>query len=107
VRLAFSAGLGCALLASPAMAQNTQRGAELAKPCAACHGADGNSIAPNFPRLAGQHEDYLVHALKSYRNGARKNAIMSGQIGNLTEQDFRDLAAFYARSKGSLAVIRQ
>lgn len=107
VRLAFSAGLGCALLASPAMAQNIQRGAELAKPCAACHGADGNSIAPNFPRLAGQHEDYLVHALKSYRNGARKNAIMSGQIGNLTEQDFRDLAAFYARSKGSLAVIRQ
>ena len=48
-----------------------------------------------------------MHALKSYRNGARKNAIMSGQIGNLTEQDFRDLAAFYARSKGSLAVIRQ
>lgn len=106
-RLALAAGVSCALLAAPASAQNVQRGAELAKPCAACHGADGNSIAPNFPRLAGQHEDYLVHALRSYRNGARKNAIMSGQIGTLTEQDFRDLAAYYARLKGSLSVVRQ
>jgi len=107
LRLTLSAGMVCVFLASPAIAQNVQRGAELSKPCAACHGADGNSIAPNFPRLAGQYEDYLVHALRSYRTGARKNAIMSGQIGNLTEQDFRDLAAFYARQKGTLAVIRQ
>ena len=106
-RLGLFAGLSCALLAAPAVAQNVQRGAELSKPCAACHGADGNSIAPNFPRLAGQYEDYLVHTLRAYRNGARKNVIMSGQIANLTEQDFRDLAAYYARLKGPLAVIRQ
>jgi len=105
--LALVAGVSCALLAAPVSAQNVQRGAELSKPCAACHGPDGNSIAPNFPRLAGQHEDYLVYSLRSYRNGARKNAIMSGQIGNLTEQDFRDLSAFYARQKGPLSVIRQ
>jgi cytochrome c553 len=106
-RLALSAGVALALVAGTAAAQNVQRGAELSKPCAACHGADGNSAAPNFPRLAGQYEDYLVHALRSYRTGARKNAIMSGQIGNLTEQDFRDLAAFYARQKGSLTSVRQ
>jgi cytochrome c553 len=105
-RLALCAGLLGSLLAAPALAQNAQRGAELSKPCAACHGADGNSIAPTFPRLAGQHEDYLLHSLRSYRTGARKNAIMSAQIANLTEQDFRDLAAYYARMKGSLSVIR-
>jgi cytochrome c553 len=105
-RLAVSAGLLLSVLAVPALAQNVQRGAELSKPCAACHGADGNSIAPTFPRLAGQHEDYLLHSLRSYRTGARKNAIMAAQIANLTEQDFRDLAAYYARMKGSLTVIR-
>ncbi len=106
-RLVLSSGVALALVAGTAAAQNVQRGSELSKPCAACHGADGNSAAPNFPRLAGQYEDYLVHALRSYRTGARKNAIMSGQIGNLTEQDFRDLAAFYARQKGSLTSVRQ
>ncbi len=92
--------------AASGMAQNVQRGAELSKPCAACHGADGNSIAPSFPRLAGQHEDYLVHTLRAYRNGGRKNAIMLAQIDKLTDQDFRDLAAYYARLKGSLTVVR-
>lgn len=105
-RVAACAGLLLSLLAAPAIAQNVQRGAELSKPCAACHGADGNSIAPTFPRLAGQYEDYLVHALRSYRTGARKNAIMTAQIANLSEQDFRDLAAYYARLKGTLSTVR-
>ena len=104
---AACAALVMAMGASAALAQDAKRGAELSKPCAACHGEDGNSIAPNFPRLAGQHEDYLVHALRSYRNGARKNAIMGGQIANLTDQDFRDLAAHYSHLKGQLAVIRR
>jgi len=100
IALSFSLSTGAAL------AQNVQRGAELAKPCAACHGDDGNSIAPTFPRIAGQYEDYLVHTLRSYRSGARKNAIMSSQIANLTDQDFRDLAAYYARMKGPLQAVR-
>ncbi len=102
----FAAGLVLLVVAGVASAQNVQRGAELSKPCAACHGADGNSAAPNFPRIAGQHEDYLLHSLRAYRNGTRKNAIMASQIGSLSEQDFRDLAAFYARQKGSLGVVR-
>ncbi len=100
------AGVALVLAAASASAQNAQRGVELAKPCAACHGEDGNSIAPTFPRIAGQHEDYLLHALRAYRDGGRKNAVMRAQIDKLTDQDFRDLAAHYARMKGPLTVVR-
>ena len=75
--------------------------------CAACHGPDGNSpTGPDFPRLAGQHSDYLLKALRDYKSGARKNPIMGAQVGSLNTQDMADLAAFYSRQKGSLRVIR-
>jgi len=68
--------------------------------CAACHGADGNSPAPNFPKLAGQNQDYLVAVLKHYRNKQRSNAIMNGQAEKLTDKEIADLAAYYAQQKG-------
>ena len=68
--------------------------------CAACHGADGNSAAADFPKLAGQHYDYLVKAMRDYKSGARKNAIMSPLVANLTQRDLEDLAAFYAHQSG-------
>ena len=75
--------------------------------CAACHGPDGNSpTGPDFPRLAGQHYDYLLKALRDYKAGARKNPIMGAQVGSLNSQDMADLAAFYSRQKGSLHVVR-
>ena len=75
--------------------------------CAACHGLDGNSpTSPDFPRLAGQHYDYLLKALRDYKSGARRNAIMGAQVGGLSPQDMADLAAFYSREKGSLHVLR-
>ena len=75
--------------------------------CAACHGPDGNSpTGPDFPRLAGQHYDYLLKALRDYKSGARKNPIMGAQVGSLSPQDLADLAAFYSRQKGSLHVVR-
>jgi cytochrome c553 len=75
--------------------------------CAACHGPDGNTpTGPDFPRLAGQHYDYLLKALRDYKSGARKNPIMGGQVGSLSPQDMADLAAFYSNQKGSLHVIR-
>jgi len=75
--------------------------------CAACHGPDGNSpTSPDFPRLAGQHYDYLLKSLRDYKSGARKNAIMGGQVGGLNSQDMADLAAYYSSRKGSLGVIR-
>lgn len=88
------------LVAAPAFAGNAAAGKEKSAACAACHGADGNSQAPDFPRLAGQPEDYLVVALTHYKNGKRKNAIMSGQAANLSKQDIADLAAYYASQKG-------
>ncbi|HYU70118.1 MAG TPA: cytochrome c [Burkholderiales bacterium] len=82
-------------------------GKQKSQPCAACHGPDGNSPAgPDFPRLAGQHYDYLLKALRDYQSGARKNPIMSAQVGSLNSQDMADLAAFYSRQKGSLHVVR-
>jgi cytochrome c553 len=82
-------------------------GKQKSQTCAACHGPDGNSPAgPDFPRLAGQHYDYLLKALRDYKAGARKNPIMGGQVGSLTSQDMADLAAFYSSQKGSLHVIR-
>ncbi|MGB2942122.1 MAG: cytochrome c [Candidatus Macondimonas sp.] len=68
--------------------------------CAACHGPDGNSPSNQFPILAGQYEDYLVHALQSYRNGQRKNPVMTGMAQPLTDQEIQDLAAFFSSQKG-------
>lgn len=68
--------------------------------CGACHGIDGNSAAPTFPRLAGQHEGYLLHALNGYRNGTRKNEIMKAQAALLTAPDMANLAAYFAAQKG-------
>lgn len=64
--------------------------------CVACHGADGNSIAPNFPKIAGQHEAYIVKQLNEYKSGNRVNAVMQGMVATLNEQDILDLAAYYA-----------
>ncbi len=98
-----------AALASNAFASgNAERGAAKAKQvCAACHGADGNTpLAPEYPRLAGQHEDYLYKALRDYKAGTRKNAIMGAQAAGLSAQDMQDLAAYFAGLPGTLTVIR-
>ncbi len=71
--------------------------------CAGCHGPDGNSASPNFPSLAGQYEDYIIHALESYKSGARTNPIMKGMAAPLSEQDIEDLAAYYSQQKGLVA----
>jgi cytochrome c553 len=71
--------------------------------CAACHGPDGNApTGPDFPKLAGQHYDYLLHSLKGYKSGARKNPIMAGQAQTLTLQEMEGLAAYYSRQHGTL-----
>ena len=79
-------------------------GKEKSQVCQACHGTDGNSPAPNFPKLAGQYQDYLLRSLLDYKSGARKNPIMSGQVAALSEQDMKDLAAYYASQKGLYVV---
>ena len=68
--------------------------------CQACHGADGNSTQPQYPRLAGQHADYLERALSEYQSGARSNPIMAGFAAGLSEQDKKDVAAWFSSQKG-------
>jgi len=71
-------------------------GKEKAKICAACHGENGISQAPDFPKLAGQYNDYLVRAMNDYKTGVRKNPIMAGQVANLKREDIADLSAYFA-----------
>lgn len=99
-KLALAAVALALAAASAAHAGNPDAGKEKSRTCAACHGPDGNSTAADFPRLAGQHYDYLVKALKDYKSGARKNAIMAPQVANLTERDFENLAAYYSQQQG-------
>lgn len=64
--------------------------------CIACHGADGNSVNPEWPSIAGQHESYTFKQLQAYKSGARSNPLMSPMAAPLSEQDMRDLAAYFA-----------
>ena len=89
------------LVASPAAASgNPQLGKAKSAACVACHGADGLGTAPNFPVLAGQHADYLEHALRQYRSGERNNALMAPMAAGLSDDDIADLAAYYAAMRG-------
>lgn len=71
--------------------------------CQACHGMDGNSPVPDYPKLGGQYRDYLAKALRDYKSGARKNPIMAGFAGALTAQDIENLSAYYASQPPVLA----
>ncbi len=72
-----------------------EQGQKKAQSCAACHGASGNSNNPDWPKIAGQHPDYIVSQLQAFKSGARQNAQMSPIAKNLSEQDMQDLAAYY------------
>ena len=100
----LSALTAAALLAgaaSTALAGNPQRGLEKSQVCQSCHGRNGDeALQDDYPILAGQHADYLEHALRSYRDGSRQNAIMAGFAANLSDQDIADLAAWYSSQDG-------
>lgn len=91
--------LGLSFLAGAGQAAETgsvEAGREASQACAACHGADGNSSNPAFPSIAGQPAGYLAAQLEAYREGDRENAIMSPQAANLSDEQIRDIAAFFA-----------
>ena len=64
--------------------------------CAACHGVDGNSLLPANPSLAGQHPEYLLKQIMEFKSGARSNPVMAGMVANLSPDDMRNLADYYA-----------
>jgi len=84
---------------------NAANGEKLSATCAACHAADGNSTIEANPILAGQYESYLIRALTDYRSGARQSATMAGFAAALSDQDIRDLAAWFAGQESSLKVL--
>lgn len=75
--------------------------------CVACHGQNGIGASPAWPTLAGQHEDYLVHALKQYRSGERRNAVMMPMASGLSDADIARLAAFYAGLRGLETTVKE
>ena len=81
-----------------------QAGRSKAAMCASCHSEDGNSENNAFPRLAGQYESYLLRALQDYKSGARSNPMMMGFASTLSDDDMRDVAAFYASQKKGLTI---
>jgi len=82
---------GPAAKGDPAKAQEI-----VAKVCAACHASDGNSATPIYPVLAAQSPEYLYKQLTEFKSGARRNATMAPNVANLSDQDMRNLAAYYA-----------
>lgn len=73
-----------------------QAGKQKAAACAGCHGIDGNSPSGQFPNLAGQHASYLYEQLHYFKSGTRKNPIMQPQAAGLSDQDMKDLAAYFS-----------
>ena len=99
--------LAAALLfaTNAAHAANLDAGKQKAQEvCQACHGMDGLSAAnAEYPKIGGQHRDYLAKALRDYKSGARKNAIMAGMAGALTANDIDNLAAYYSSQPAVLS----
>ena len=107
----FCFALAVAAFSLQAAAADVSKGEALAKKynCASCHGADYNKpIDPSYPKLAGQHADYLAHALRAYKRGAgsngRTNPIMAGQVQPLSNKDMADIGAYLASLPSNLVV---
>ncbi len=93
----YLSGLGAETVAAGG---DTDAEFERASTCVACHGQNGISLSPTWPTLAGQHEDYLVHALNQYRDGTRKDAVMSSMAVALSDDDVILLARYYSGLSG-------
>lgn len=99
-------GVGMSVLANVCFAEaaipaaamgDAERGAKLSAQCVACHGAQGLSVVPNFPKLAGQGEKYTVKQLRDMKTGARQVPEMAAIMPGLTEQDWLDLGSYFAK----------
>ena len=93
---------GVALGADSAFPGNAAAGKTLSVSCAACHGSDGNSLTPQFPKLAGQGAPYILKELQDFKSGKRQNPIMQGMAAPLSTQQMENLAAYFSRQKTAI-----
>jgi cytochrome c553 len=125
IALGFTAMLAASVLlaSSPALAQDAAAAPRKPEPakaekiatelCAACHGPDGNSIAPSNPKIAAQHPEYLRKQLMDFKDpegdapAARQSPIMTPLVADLSEEDMRNLAAYYSAKPAKPAAARQ
>ena len=104
-RAACGLAVGLVLAAAPALAQDPAKAQGIAaQVCAACHAADGNSIGPANPKIAGQHPEYLGKQLTDFKaqggkKPARENPVMTSMVANLSDADMKNLAAYYGGQK--------
>jgi cytochrome c553 len=102
---ACALAVGLLFAVAPAFAQDAAKAQGIAaQVCAACHAADGNSIGPANPKIAGQHPEYLHKQLADFKGRGgkkpvRENAVMTSMVANLSEADLKNLAAYYAGQK--------
>src|SRR5688572_33139320 len=102
---AYALVVGLIFVAAPSLAQDAAKAQSIAaQVCAACHAADGNSIGPANPKIAGQVPEYLHKQLVDFKaqggkKPARENAVMTGMVANLSDADMKNLAAYYSGQK--------
>lgn len=101
IGMAVALGFSSALIAAPSATQEQKGDANkgkaiVANVCAACHGATGNSVAGTNPSLAGQFDVYLYKQLKAFKSGERKNAIMQGMAMGLSDEDMKNVSAYFS-----------
>lgn len=100
MKIKYLAIVSLVLIASNlSYAADPAKGKTLAATCGACHGADGNSVNPAWPKLAGQHAEYTYKQLTDFKAGNRVNAQMAPMVAPLSEQDMADLAAYFSTQK--------
>jgi cytochrome c553 len=100
--MALALALAAALPGGVDAADLNAGAAKAKEVCAACHGMDGNSPQPDYPKLGGQWADFLAKALRDYKSGARKHPIMQGFAAGLSRQDIDNVAAYYASQPAQL-----
>lgn len=86
-----------------AYAGDAEMGKAKSAMCVSCHGADGNSVNPIWPNLAGQHEEYIARQLSLFKSGERKATVMGGMTAGLNEEDMKNLAAYFSMQKPKAA----
>ena len=102
IKTLLTVSISLALTAATGVASaqgNTGGGKAKAASCAGCHGEDGNSMMPGFPKLAGQHKDYLVKQLHAFKSGARMSPMMTPLAAGLDDQAIQEIADYYTANK--------